>query len=670
MRAQIKRVSGTMLGHVKAALLAVADILDLFASRRAKLPIEAAMEALRRRLAAQELTTVRDAIRTPGMPTPDDDEAWRDQNMIEADRVRRGEDPRTLDEAMPQRVAELDARSDEAREKLATAEDEASTTHAAVVDIEQREQHHIEENGTSVRLKEQVRWWKRLEVPVWFLEAVIIFLVMANYYGVMEAMSLSAVPMFVWGQVLGTSIPAVAATFALAMAVAWALPYDRKRKPHVAVAVVLMAVFLVFSLAVGSVRHVANLSAHSLDAATYAIGDTAVALVVTISAIVMASIAAMIRRNVRALAEELEVLLREESYFASEKVARGIADEAATARLTDIVHRVELPRRARTMFEAETLSCARRLDAAEVRVEEWVERSRSLYRELLTLSDVEVEAAQEAFEREATVSGLWSAVRLAAMVLVMLLPLAGAGCSGGARDSGPWTLIGCDPTGEAPNQVCSSAWLGQAVGEAADLLYDYPDAGLQVIMSAGSYADIEVFGPLQRRGRSSKNARADRSVWRRATVAWAASLPVRHDAEVDPKLNRSDLVSLLRIAGVEADIRKATHPTSTVTLRLGADGRLISHGFDAEERVPSADDLLAKVAGDDETAWDLASIDVAEVCGVVSRGLRADEHARLRDLVGELLTRGGVGDVTVGGPCMAGADLDGMWLGGEDTVHR
>ncbi|MDP2314912.1 MAG: hypothetical protein Q8P41_18575 [Pseudomonadota bacterium] len=209
----------------------------------------------------------------------------------------------------------------------------------------------------------------------------------------------------------------------------------------------------------------------------------------------------------------------------------------------------------------------------------------------------------------------------------------------------PSLVVACDPTGPSPGDVCNRPLLARVAKRWAAEAVATPGASLRALLVGKDYSSTQVGTTLSVPLAFEQDPLLALPAWQASVVETFAAMPVVHEEPATRRVMRSDLVSLVALASVDA--RPAP---GAVTLLLASDGRLVSAGLNAEERVPASGTVLARVAKGG-VAIDLSVFSSVVICGVHHVGLSAGEHAALQGLWRELITAWGGPAPTIVSSC-------------------
>lgn len=202
-------------------------------------------------------------------------------------------------------------------------------------------------------------------------------------------------------------------------------------------------------------------------------------------------------------------------------------------------------------------------------------------------------------------------------ILPLLAAAAGAVAAGGAvlwpasqsNGQAENRILGCDPSGPSPQDVCSSA-LDLALGKAWEArALDAPGSRFQLVMAGGRFSDTRIETPIISPGSWGSEPQAAMKQWQTRVQSRLEDHKIVSDH--DERVNRSDLLSLLAVcARVASEVGNGG-----VELVLATDGRLISLGFNAEQTVPAAKSVELRMA-QAGVHIDLSAFSQVTICGL------------------------------------------------------
>ncbi len=550
----------------------------------------------------------------------------------EAESVALGQPARTLKAVLPQFARAAGQRAAAAAGRLSTLHAALGDAGKNLADGQARRDHDLsrfQSSETLTRLKRKLLWREKLLV---LAEAVAVSLAIASFLGLTDNYG-GAAPLSAWLSGASLAASAVLSGWGLAWIGAKLLGTGPLPKRLGLIAGLgLGAASLAFAAAIGFVRYAGADSRLSSGAA--AAGSVGLAIIVSLCSAVVFTTCLITRRQLLFVEAELsEVTKRSDAHgreISRLTIARDEAAEreAGATRESGIVDELE------TAFEAAVQLIAGKLRAYNAILPDRLARAVSAWRTLKDLSAPELEmVAATAFrlvpvdEKTGGKTGILSVLRTLTMLLLVLGATSFFACTD-HRPPAAVTLI-CDPSGKAPEDVCSPLLLSLAyqhfiqVGPPLNSRFTIIYTGRS--LSATVTAPALVVLP---------RSRADRDAWidRTVTALGSETLP---NLPADGKDNVSDLLSALVIASEDA----SAFPADRHSLFIASDGLLVSRelGLNAERHVPSTQEVLARLR-EKHIRLDLSLFTGRlTICGFSNAGLTASALEARAELWRELI---------------------------------
>lgn len=576
--------------------------------------------------------------RLEGIPVPEELErpeersAWKAAVRGAAEKVREASAPNiSLDEALPELMTEKKARAEEAGSSSPEVSTRLAQIGQEIRDHAERRELRLSEKESSLSLAAKLGTWEKAERFLWGLEALAIFGASASYFGVLEAPSLTSVPVTTWLQVFALCLPCTVSTFVLAMAVTYIVRRFASTRLLMTIgAIVALAATLVFGIALGVLRWAAALSGDQVDEGSAALGSGALLVIVAITSIVVAGAAVAARMKTDTLRKAVEEAQREDGLFHSGEERLAHERDHLQRHLSSLDFDMRRPSELRSLFERSVKLVLERMREEQDTLRDRVTQGISAHRYLSRLSAPMREAilgelyeitppSQEKPSETPLPAKAASRIKrtigfLSVLLAVVLTGSVSTAC--GRQPTAENLIIGCDTTGTAQGEVCTSELLLQAFIPWAAEAIGSPGSLFQVMGSGGSYGDTAVFEPVIVPSKWTGDAKMARQGWRRQSLEVVAALKLPSGSEV--RKNRSDLISLLLLASSKA---RETKDAKT-RLLLASDGLLISAGFDAEKEMPRSEEVLLRMKARN-LSLDLSVFESITVCGFHNKGISA-----------------------------------------------
>jgi hypothetical protein len=518
--------------------------------------------------------------------------------------------------------------------------------------IEEEERYFAAPDVLPSETLRRQRWPLRLAcVGLVALELMGVVSASATFFGVLEYPNLQQVPPNVWMKVFSLGLPAGAAVFIFSYYLGKLIRAYTPGRWFQALAVVGLAVLgLAVFASLGVQRWLGLQDAYSLVGWAQNIGGHSVLVLVLATLALVVLAVETILQNLKTLGTRLMDAQRREADFARRRARCGQSVEELEATIAALAARLEQIRTYPSLFEAGVRYIEERQAEDQRYAEAMVKKACSGWRRTQELSLYDRELLHAEFYRLVEVPrettngaarptmprlGRGASAPSAVLLVGVMLPalLGSSGCSD--TPAVPTTLyVACDSTGLAPEAVCTQEFLKRSFvswGEASAVL---PEARYQVIRSAGSYGTTIPEEALY--GLPAGGDLRNRKVgFMREGIETVAGYPLVRD-EGTSWVNHSDLLSLLSIISREA----SNSPASTNALVLASDGWFLSLGFNAEQQVPDAEAVLARLKLDG-MAWDFSAFSSVTLCGLHNQGASAAEVAARDALWRALLAAGG-----------------------------
>lgn len=551
------------------------------------------------------------------LTSPPEQEAFVAAAHAEAERVAEGKPARTLAASLPQLVRAAGQRAKTAGAALATLSAESAAALEEVADAVARRDHDLgrfQSLATLTKTRRQLLFRERFLVAA---EAVAISLAIASFLGLTDDYGGPA-PLSAWLSGASLAASAVLAGWGLAWVGAKLLGTGPlPKRLGLLAGLGLGAASIAFAAALGFIRYAGADSRLSEGAATA--GSIGLAVIVGLCSAVVFITCLITRRQLLALdAEFADVTRRAETHGRTIERLGAASAEAATredaaveeARIVDLLE---------TAFEAAVQLIASALRAYNAILPDRLARAVGAWRTLKGLSAPEREMVATTAFRLVPANGAPSTpsatgvLRTLTVLLVTLGTLSLFSCTD-HRPPNVVTVI-CDPSGAAPEEVCTPLLLARAFRA---LVEAAPPLGSRfgVIFPGQSVATTVATDPLVVVPRS----RADRQAWidRSVTTLGSEALPNLPASDRD---DVSDLIGALLVASSNA----SAFPADRHTLVIASDGLIVSTelGINCERRVPTARALITRLTAR-HVALDLSLFAGGiTICGFSNAGLSA-----------------------------------------------
>lgn len=196
-------------------------------------------------------------------------------------------------------------------------------------------------------------------------------------------------------------------------------------------------------------------------------------------------------------------------------------------------------------------------------------------------------------------------------------------------------LVGCDPSGKAPEDVCTAGFLQEAFvawARSGDIAWT-PGASFTVINSSGDFGSISVSDPIAVPSQWTDAFHRER--WERESLEVLRRLPISHEvpAAKGRQPNLSDTLALLAVA-----MREAKQHARPVDFLGSGDFWFISLGFNTEDHDVPTTAQVREALVSHAMPWDPAGFRSVTWCGLVTTGQSGAKVAARDQLLVELLS--------------------------------
>lgn len=423
------------------------------------------------------------------------------------------------------------------------------------------------------------------------------------------------------------------------------------------------------TLTTAALRFSGSVPVAEMTGSVVLLGGSAISLIGLVGTPILLAFATLVSAGMANLGQALRAVSAEEAGFRRQIAATKEKICSCDAQIVECRRQEQIPGVLRAAFEAAVLSAAHvEEEFATVRR---ARRAQALgaFRHLATLDAPEREAVIQYLMRHVDVPSERAPKSMLHVLKgagVLLLAFAGTGGLPGCtmpefpvEPAVHSLVIACDPTGERREDVCTqdlierltTDWMGRAAMA--------PGATVRLVRSAGSYettnSAVVVRVPP---GWGEGDLRFGIQRWTSDSYdALHAAVPVLI-GQVVPEENRSDLIALVTLSARDAR-EDEEHGADLI---LASDGRFISLGMNAEDRVPTAAQVIERIraAG---IPWDLSFFSRITLCGMHNAEFTAADHAALDKTWRGLIEAGNGPKPTIFSSCQ---DLG----GGEELARQ